>query len=124
MLLLKLYPDRYLRLLHTLVCLWKGLEEQFWLLLLFSYQHFFCYLEFCHSGIILNLIFMLKDFKRDKCRRSRYSYCCFYNPIWTSTIKSELDFALASSLFILLMYFKLPSWAIVLIGIILGVLFY
>ncbi len=39
----------------------------------------------------------------------------FYNPIWTSTIKSELDFALASSLFILLMYFKLPSWAIVLI---------
>ncbi|AVL77113.1 MULTISPECIES: chromate efflux transporter [Staphylococcus] len=48
----------------------------------------------------------------------------FYNPIWTSTIKSELDFALASSLFILLMYFKLPSWAIVLIGIILGVLFY
>lgn len=48
----------------------------------------------------------------------------FYKPIWTSTIKSELDFALASSLFILLMYFKLPSWAIVLIGIILGVLFY
>ncbi|QLK86151.1 chromate efflux transporter [Staphylococcus sp. 17KM0847] len=48
----------------------------------------------------------------------------FYNPIWTSTIKSELDFALASSLFILLMYFKLPSWAIVLVGIILGVLFY
>ncbi|HBH9976902.1 TPA: chromate efflux transporter [Staphylococcus aureus] len=48
----------------------------------------------------------------------------FYNPIWTSTIKSELDFALASSLFILLMYFKFPSWAIVLIGIILGILFY
>ena len=48
----------------------------------------------------------------------------FYNPIWTSTIKSELDFALASSLFILLMYFKLPSWAIVLIGIILDVLLY
>lgn len=48
----------------------------------------------------------------------------FYNPIWTSTIKSELDFALASSLFVLLMYFKLPSWAIVLIGIIFGILFY
>lgn len=47
-----------------------------------------------------------------------------YNPIWTSTIKSDLDFVLASSLFILLMYFKLPSWSIVLIGIILGVLFY
>ncbi|MBY6178601.1 MULTISPECIES: chromate efflux transporter [Bacillales] len=48
----------------------------------------------------------------------------FYNPIWTSTIKSELDFTLASSLFILLMYFRFPSWAIVLIGIILGILFY
>ncbi|MGA4515569.1 chromate transporter [Staphylococcus caledonicus] len=48
----------------------------------------------------------------------------FYNPIWTSTIKSELDFTLASLLFVLLMYFKFPSWAIVLIGIILGILFY
>ncbi|UXS29249.1 chromate efflux transporter [Staphylococcus delphini] len=48
----------------------------------------------------------------------------FYNPIWTSTIQSELDFALASLLFVLLMYFKMPSWAIVLVGIILGVLFY
>ena len=51
-----------LRLLHTLVCLWKGLEEQFWLLLLFFYLRFFCYLEFCHSGIILSLIYMLKAF--------------------------------------------------------------
>ncbi|WP_070372902.1 chromate efflux transporter [Mammaliicoccus sciuri] len=48
----------------------------------------------------------------------------FYNPIWTSTINSELDFALGSLLFVLLMYFKFPSWSIVLIGIILGVLFY
>ncbi|QRO86056.1 chromate efflux transporter [Mammaliicoccus vitulinus] len=48
----------------------------------------------------------------------------FYNPIWTSTIKSELDFALVSLLFVLLMYFKFPSWSIVLIGIILGILFY
>ncbi|UXS38170.1 chromate efflux transporter [Staphylococcus delphini] len=48
----------------------------------------------------------------------------FYNPIWTSTIQSELDFALASLLFVLLVYFKMPSWAIVLVGIILGVLFY
>ena len=48
----------------------------------------------------------------------------FYNPIWTSTIKSELDFALGSLLFVLLMYFKFPSWSIVLIGIILGILFY
>ncbi len=48
----------------------------------------------------------------------------FYNRIWTSTIKSELGFALVSSLFILLIYFKLPSWSIVLIGMILGILFY
>lgn len=48
----------------------------------------------------------------------------FYNPIWTSTIKSGLDFALGSLLFVLLMYFKFPSWSIVLIGIILGILFY
>ncbi|WP_301419820.1 chromate efflux transporter [Mammaliicoccus lentus] len=48
----------------------------------------------------------------------------FYNPIWTSTIKSELDFVLASFLFVLLMYFKLPSWSIVLIGIIFGIVFY
>lgn len=48
----------------------------------------------------------------------------FYNPIWTSSINSELDFVLASSLFVLLVYFKLPSWSIVLIGIILGIMFY
>ncbi|CAG7912319.1 MULTISPECIES: chromate efflux transporter [Staphylococcaceae] len=48
----------------------------------------------------------------------------FYNPIWTSTIKSELDFALASSLFVFLVYYKLPSWSIVLIGIIIGIMFY
>lgn len=48
----------------------------------------------------------------------------FYNPIWTSTIKSELDFVLASSLFVFLVYFKLPSWSIVLIAIIFGVMFY
>ncbi|MGK9044898.1 chromate efflux transporter [Mammaliicoccus vitulinus] len=48
----------------------------------------------------------------------------FYNPIWTSSINSELDFVLAASLFILLIYFKFPSWAIVLIGVVLGILFY
>ena len=48
----------------------------------------------------------------------------FYNPIWASTIKSELDFVLASSLFVFLVYYKLPSWSIVLIGIIIGIMFY
>ncbi|WP_412519083.1 chromate efflux transporter [Staphylococcus simulans] len=48
----------------------------------------------------------------------------FYQPIWTSTVKQPLDFTFASILFVLLAYFKLPSWAIVLIGIGIGVLFY
>lgn len=48
----------------------------------------------------------------------------FYQPIWTSTVKQPLDFALASILFVLLTYFKLPSWSIVLIGIAIGLLFY
>ncbi|WP_341636659.1 chromate efflux transporter [Staphylococcus casei] len=48
----------------------------------------------------------------------------FYNPIWTSTINTELDFVLATALFILLMFFKCPSWAIVLIGLLLGIVFY
>lgn len=48
----------------------------------------------------------------------------FYNPIWTSTINKELDFVLATALFVLLMFFKCPSWAIVLIGLLLGIAFY
>lgn len=48
----------------------------------------------------------------------------FYQPIWTSTVKHPLDFTFATILFVLLAYFKLPSWAIVLIGIGIGVLFY
>ncbi|RIN77883.1 chromate efflux transporter [Staphylococcus simulans] len=48
----------------------------------------------------------------------------FYQPIWTSTVKQPLDFTFATILFVLLAYFKLPSWAIVLIGIGIGVLFY
>ena len=48
----------------------------------------------------------------------------FYQPIWTSAVKQPLDFTLASILFVLLTYFKLPSWSIVLIGIVIGLLFY
>ena len=45
-------------------------------------------------------------------------------PVDLTTIKSELDFVLASSLFVFLVYYKLPSWSIVLIGIIIGIMFY
>lgn len=48
----------------------------------------------------------------------------FYSPIWISTIKGELDFVLAGAMFVLLMYFKWPSWSIVLIGIAAGVILY
>lgn len=46
----------------------------------------------------------------------------FYNPIWTSTIKSSIDFALASVLFFMLVYWKLPPWVIVLTGAVGGII--
>ncbi|PWU66798.1 chromate efflux transporter [Gracilibacillus dipsosauri] len=46
----------------------------------------------------------------------------FYQPIWTSTITSGKDFILAVILFSLLAFWKLPSWIIVIIGLIGGML--
>ncbi|GAA0300574.1 chromate transporter [Gracilibacillus halotolerans] len=46
----------------------------------------------------------------------------FYQPIWTSTIVEVKDFALALILFSLLAFWKLPSWVIVILGIIGGIL--
>lgn len=37
-----------------------------------------------------------------------------YNPVWTSTIKTTGDFALALTAFALLVYWKLPPWIVVL----------
>ncbi|QQE72627.1 chromate transporter [Brevibacillus composti] len=39
-----------------------------------------------------------------------------YNPIWTSTILSPADFAMAAILFALLVFWKLPPWVVVVIG--------
>jgi chromate transporter len=39
-----------------------------------------------------------------------------YHPIWTSSIESSIDFALAAVLFFMLIYLKLPPWVIVLTG--------
>ncbi|MDQ6419753.1 chromate efflux transporter [Paenibacillus sp. LHD-117] len=39
-----------------------------------------------------------------------------YDPIWTSAVASTRDFVLAASLFVLLVYWKLPPWTIVLLG--------
>lgn len=43
-----------------------------------------------------------------------------YNPIWTSSILTPIDFAFASILFSMLVYWKLPSWLVVLTGVIGG----
>ncbi|MBS4177885.1 chromate efflux transporter [Bacillus sp. FJAT-49731] len=45
-----------------------------------------------------------------------------YNPIWTSTIKTTGDFAIALALFGLLTYWKVAPWMVVLIGALAGVL--
>ena len=47
-----------------------------------------------------------------------------YDPIITSTMKSQLDFVIVAILFVLLAYCKVPSWCIVLLGIIAGVVLY
>ena len=44
----------------------------------------------------------------------------FYLPIWTSSILAPADFALATILFSMLAYWKLPPWIIVVFGAIGG----
>ncbi|MGG3800506.1 chromate transporter [Metabacillus fastidiosus] len=46
----------------------------------------------------------------------------FYNPIWTSSILTPIDFAFAAVLFSMLVFWKLPPWLIVLAGAIGGVI--
>lgn len=46
----------------------------------------------------------------------------FYQPIWTSSILSPIDFAFAAVLFSMLAFWKLPPWMIVLAGAIGGTL--
>lgn len=45
-----------------------------------------------------------------------------YHPIWTTSILSPLDFALAALLFSMLSYWKLPPWMIVISGALGGTL--
>lgn len=45
-----------------------------------------------------------------------------YDPIWTSSIHDKIDFALATILFSMLVYWKFPPWVIVLAGAIGGVI--
>ncbi|WP_034300269.1 chromate transporter [Bacillus cihuensis] len=46
----------------------------------------------------------------------------FYQPIWTSSIYTPMDFALAALLFSMLAFWKLPPWIIVVIGAVGGYL--
>lgn len=48
----------------------------------------------------------------------------FYDPILTSAVYTRIDFVFAAILFVLLAYCKVPSWAIVILGIIGGVALY
>ena len=40
----------------------------------------------------------------------------FYDPIWTSAVKSSADFTIAATLFSLLAFFRAPAWGIVILG--------
>ncbi|VVC84546.1 Chromate transport protein ChrA [Sideroxydans sp. CL21] len=40
----------------------------------------------------------------------------FYNPVWTSAIRSATDFCLAAFAFLLLVFWKLPPWLVVILG--------
>lgn len=44
----------------------------------------------------------------------------FYNPVWTSAIFAPRDFALALICFLLLVFWSVPSWAVVLLGALAG----
>ena len=48
----------------------------------------------------------------------------FYNPVWTSAIFSAKDFALAAVGFLLLEFWKVPSWAVVLITVAVSFIIY
>lgn len=47
----------------------------------------------------------------------------FYNPVWTSGVLNTKDFGLALFAFILLTFWKIPSWAVVLTGAFIGGVF-
>jgi chromate transporter len=44
----------------------------------------------------------------------------FYNPVWTSAIRSPKDFGLALVCFLLLAFWKMPSWGVVIFGALVG----
>ncbi|HWU42871.1 MAG TPA: chromate transporter, partial [Bdellovibrio sp.] len=47
----------------------------------------------------------------------------FYHPVWTSGITNVKDFSLALGGFILLTFWRVPSWAVVILSAFVGALF-
>ncbi|CAN5411279.1 chromate efflux transporter [soil metagenome] len=48
----------------------------------------------------------------------------FYNPVWTSAIRGTRDFSLALTAFVLLVFWKAPSWLVVFLSALVGGLFF
>ena len=71
----------------------------------------FTILEQCEKNI-----FHTRRITWSQCRCCWYFNCCFYDPIWTSTIMNAVDFVFASLLFCLLAFWKTPPWVIVILG--------
>lgn len=48
----------------------------------------------------------------------------FYNPVWTSGVTNAKDFCLALGAFILLTFWRTPSWAVVFLSAVVGVMWF
>ncbi|WP_214792581.1 MULTISPECIES: chromate efflux transporter [unclassified Exiguobacterium] len=46
----------------------------------------------------------------------------FYQPIFTSTVNGAIDFVFAAFLFVMIAYWKMPPWALVIVGVIGGMI--
>ena len=46
----------------------------------------------------------------------------FYQPIFTSTVNGAVDFVFAAFLFAMIAYWKMPPWALVIVGVIGGMI--
>lgn len=46
-----------------------------------------------------------------------------FDPLWVTTVLTTKDFIIVSILFSLLMFWKKPSWLVVLLGIVMGLVF-
>jgi chromate transporter len=45
----------------------------------------------------------------------------FYNPVWVSAVKTPVDFSLVVLSFLLLVFWRFPSWSVVLLNVLFGI---